>query len=376
MFFSLVKRTDWLLVGASALLVSVGLVTMKSFVGASPFFEHQIIWSVIALVIFFTLGSLDFRFLKRSGVLGALFLGTCCLLGFLLVAGNFVKGARSWIDFGFFSFQPSDPAKIVLILILAKYFSRRHVEIANIRHILVSGFYAVVIFFLVFLEPDFGSSLIIFSLWFGMVLISGISKKHLGMVCGIGIVSVLFLWGVVFKEYQKQRILNFIHPLTDVRGTGYNAYQSTIAVGSGGFWGKGIGFGTQSRLQFLPEHETDFIFAAFAEEWGFAGVTILLVLFGIVFWRIMQSALHGTTNFEVFFGVGLALFFLSPVIIHIGMNIGLLPVTGTPLPFVSYGGSHLVTEFAGLGILGGMRRYSQATLRDERRALPIEVGLV
>jgi rod shape determining protein RodA len=137
-------------------------------------------------------------------------------------------------------------------------------------------------------------------------------------------------------------------------------------------FGKGLGFGTQSKLQFLPEHETDFIFAAFAEEWGFVGVLFVLILFAIVFWRIFSIALHGTTNFEVLFGVGCAIMFMSHLIIHIGMNTGLLPVTGTPLPFLSYGGSHLLTEFVALGILMGMRNYSRTTFRDEGNAALVE----
>lgn len=376
MFSVLAKRIDWMLFVPALLLLCAGLATMKSFTGTSVFFERQIVWALFSVSVFVVLSCGDFRFLKRSGVLVTFFIGSCLLLMGLLFAGDFVKGARSWIDLGAFSFQPSDPAKIVLILILAKYFSRRHVEIAHVRHILVSGFYAMVLFVLIFLEPDFGSSLIIFALWLGMVLVSGISKKHLAIVFCAGVASFFFLWNVVFEEYQKQRIVSFIHPLTDIRGAGYNAYQSTIAVGSGKLFGKGIGFGTQSRLQFLPEHETDFIFAAFAEEWGFAGVVLILLLFGIVLWRMFDAALHGATNFEVLFGAGLAILFMSHLVIHIGMNVGLLPVTGTPLPFLSYGGSHLLTEFTGLGILMGMRRYAHSTIRDERGTLPIEGGLV
>src|SRR3989344_1086247 len=171
----------------------------------------------------------------------------------------------------------------------------------------------------------------------------------------------------VFKDYQKQRILNFIHPLADIQGTGYNAYQSTIAVGSGQFFGKGVGYGTQSRLKFFPEYETDFIFAAFAEEWGFVGVLLLFALYGVVFWRILDNALHGSTNFEILFGVGVACFFLSHFLIHIRINIGLLAVTGTTVPFMSYGGSHLLAEWSSLGILMGMRKYRKTFHKDAIR---------
>ena len=153
--------------------------------------------------------------------------------------------------------------------------------------------------------------------------------------------------------------MNFIHPLTDIRGSGYNAYQSTIAVGSGELLGKGIGYGTQSKLQFLTEYQTDFIFAAFAEEWGFTGVLLLFTMYGLIFWRILHIAFRGGSNFEILFGVGIFILLFIHSFIHIGMNIGLLPVTGNTLPFMSYGGSHLLTEFLGLGILIGMRKSSR-----------------
>jgi rod shape determining protein RodA len=165
----------------------------------------------------------------------------------------------------------------------------------------------------------------------------------------------------VFKDYQKNRIRTFLHPLADVRGAGYNSYQSTIAVGSGQVIGKGVGYGTQSRLNFLPEYQTDFIFAAFSEEWGFVGVVFLLGSFSLLIFRIVDNAIKGETNFEVLFGTGLAIMFAGHFIINVGMNMGLMPVTGIPLPFVSYGGSHMLIAFVGLGILMGMRKYSRDT---------------
>ena len=169
------------------------------------------------------------------------------------------------------------------------------------------------------------------------------------------------LWNFGFKQYQKDRILNFVHPLSDVRGTGYNIYQSTIAVGSGEVLGKGIGYGTQSRLKFLPEYQTDFIFAAFSEEWGLAGIIILFTLYGIIIWRIIKNAMNGATNFEILFGAGVAVFFIVHIAVNVGMNMHLLPVTGTPLPFMSYGGTHVAAEFLALGILMAMRRYSTSS---------------
>ncbi len=355
---------DWLMFFSALLISLAGLVTMSSFVGENTFFERQLLWIAVSVTAFLVCSMVDFRFLRRTGVVVALFLVSCSALVALFFFGSVFKGAQSWFDFGFFAFQPSDPIKLVVILVLAKYFTRRHVEIAHIRHIIVSALYVFVIFILVFLQPDFGSALIIMSLWFGMVLVSGISKKHLFFVLGTGVLAFAILWLFVFAPYQKQRIMTFIHPLTDIQGAGYNAYQSTIAVGSGEFSGKGIGFGTQSKLSFLPEYQTDFIFAAFAEEWGFVGVLLLFSLFGVLFYRIIRLSFHGASNFEVLFGLGVAILFVSHFVIHVGMNIGLLPVTGTTIPFMSYGGSHLLTEFVALGVVSGMSRYRRAVHRE------------
>lgn len=337
---------------------AAGMITMNSFVEESRFFEKQIIWFVVSLLVLIAVSRFDFRILRRKETVITLFIGTCFVLLFVLFTGP-VKGARSWFDLGAFAFQPVDFVKIVLIILLAKYFSRRHIEIANLRHILVSGFYAFVFFGLVFMQPDFGSAIIIFAIWFGMVLVSGISKKHLIAVFLIGLLSFSGLWLFVFKDYQKNRITSFIHPLTDLQGAGYNAYQSTIAVGSGGLWGKGVGYGTQSKLQYLPEYETDFIFAAFSEEWGFIGAIILLTLYGLLIWRILDIAKKGASNFETLFGFGVAIMIFAHLVIHVGMNIGIMPVTGITMPFMSYGGSHLLAEFIALGILMGQRSYAR-----------------
>ena len=358
-------RLDWRLFFATLPLLAAGLVTMNSFgAGDNHFFIRQLVWIVVSLCVFFCFSFVDFRFLRRTAVLVGLFLISCAMLGALFILGHVSKGARSWFNIGGVAFEPADPIKIVLILILAKYFSRRHIEIANIKHIIVSGVYAFIIFALILIQPDFGSAIIIFCIWFGMVLVSGISKKHLLLVFMIGAVSFFGLWHFGFKEFQKERILNFLHPVANISGSGYNAYQSTITVGSGQSLGKGIGYGTQSRLKFLPEYQTDFMFAAFAEEWGFIGVLIIFFLFGVVIWRILYNATRGETNFEILFGAGLAIFFMSHFFINVGMNIGLLPVTGITVPFMSYGGSHLLTEFGGLGILMGMRRYARAVHKD------------
>ncbi|OGZ08317.1 MAG: rod shape-determining protein RodA [Candidatus Lloydbacteria bacterium RIFCSPHIGHO2_02_FULL_50_11] len=353
------RHIDWILLAAVVPVLGAGLVSMYSFVGVNNFFERQLLWIAIGLLVCLVFSLLDFRVLKKTYAILALFLFSAGLLTLLFLLGSVVKGAQSWFHFGLLAFHPADPMKLVLILLLAKYFSRRHIEIAHWKHIFISGCYALVPFLLVLLQPDFGSAIVFFGIWFGMTVVSGISKKHLFLVFSAGVLAFIILWSFIFVPYQRARILTFLHPLTDVRGAGYNAYQSMIAVGSGELLGKGIGYGTQSRLKFLPEHQTDFIFASFAEEWGFVGVLLLLLCYGIVVSRILHAATLGASNFETFFALGLAIFFMTQFTVNIGMNIGLLPVTGQTLPFMSYGGSHLLTEFAGLGILMSMRKYAR-----------------
>lgn len=356
---TLFASIDWWLISAVIFLTLLGLVTMYTFDGDNSYFEKQIAWISIAFTGLVISIIPDYRFLRQGNTTFFIYLGILFLLILVLFIGTTVKGAQSRFDLFFFSLQPSDPAKLVLIAVLAKYFSKRHELIGDFRHILVSGAYAFLIFGLVFVQPDFGSAIILFSIWFGMVLVAGISFRHLAVVGMVGLIAFLALWNFGFQQYQKDRILTFLHPLADIRGTGYNAYQSTIAVGSGQLLGKGVGYGTQSKLQFLPEYETDFIFAAFAEEWGLVGVLLLFSLFAVVIWRLLYHAIRGATNFERLFAVGVAILFTSHFFVHIGMNIGLLPVTGTTVPFLSYGGSHLLTEFLGVGIVIAMARYTK-----------------
>ncbi len=358
-FRTLFASVDLWLIGAVFLLTLLGLITMYTFDGDNAYFERQVVWIGIATGALILSLIPDYRFLRSGNTTFILYILILISLILVLFIGETVKGAQSRFDFGFFALQPSDPAKLVLIAVLAKYFSKRHELIGNFQHLLVSGIYALLIFGLVFIQPDFGSAIILFSVWFGMVLVAGISFRHLALVFLTGVIAFGCMWQFVFLEYQKDRIMTFLDPLADIQGTGYNAYQSTSAVGSGQIWGKGVGYGTQSKLQFLPEYETDFIFAAFAEEWGLIGVAMLFVLFGIVIWRLVYHAVRGATNFERLFAVGVAILFLSHFTIHIGMNIGLLPVTGTTVPFLSYGGSHLLTEFLGVGIVIAMGRYTK-----------------
>lgn len=336
----------------------MGLVTMYSHVGENIFFNRQLIWIILSCVALLVFMIPDYRSLRSGNTVFFSFLIIVALLVLVLVIGEITLGAQSRFNLGFFSLQPSDPAKLVLILVLAKYFAKRHEQIGDFKHVIVSGLYALMITGLVFIQPDFGTSAILFLVWFGMVLVSGIKLQHLLSVCLLGVLAFTVMWQFVFFDYQKERILTFLNPLADIQGAGYNAYQSTVAIGSGGILGKGVGYGTQSKLLFLPEFETDFIFAAYAEEWGLIGVLLLFGLFAMVIWRLLFHATKGATNFERLFASGVAILFVAHFFIHIGMNIGLLPVTGTTIPFLSYGGSHLITECIAVGMVMGMSRYT------------------
>lgn len=349
---------DAILFFAMLSLSLLGLATMYSHVGENSYFNRQLLWILVSTGLFFLALIPDYRFLRTGNTTFYMFLGVIVLLVGVALFGEDVMGARQRFDLGFFSLQVSDPAKLVLIALLAKYFAKRHELIGDFKHVLVSGLYTLVIFTLVFLQPDFGSAMILFFIWFGMVLVAGIRFRHVAVVFLIGSIALGGLWQFAFYDYQKERIMTFLDPLSDISGSGYNAYQSTVAVGSGELFGKGIGYGTQSKLLFLPEYETDFIFAAFAEEWGLIGVFILFSVFAVLIWRILKHAADGASNFEKLFAMGVAIFLLSHFFIHIGINIGLLPVTGTTVPFLSYGGSHLVTEFVAIGMVLAMRRYT------------------
>lgn len=351
----LLAQIDWVLVLFAVPITVAGLVTMQSYGGGSIFFDRQMAWLAISLLVFFLFAFLDISVFKKTSVLVAAFLFIIGLLLLVFAIGHTVNGAKSWFSLGGFSIQPSDFMKPVLILLLAKYFSRRHVAIGQVKHLLISGVYAFIPFVLIFLQPDFGQALIIGCIWLGMALVAGIRKRHLLLLAVVGAIAFAALWLFVFAPYQKARITTFLHPLTDIHGTGYNAHQATIAVGSGGLLGKGVGYGTQSRLRFLPEHQTDFIFAAYAEEWGYVGALLLLLLFGLLLARILSTGLHGESNFEMLFAAGAMILFITQILVNIGMNIGVMPVTGVTLPFMSYGGSHLMMEFGVLGILSSMR---------------------
>lgn len=348
---------DWIMLFAALTLVLLGLAAMRSFapgVGAEDqyFFNRQIIWLLLGLAAFFAAVFIDWSFLKTNSIILIIIyaVGFLALL-VLVLGGHAINGAASWYRIYSLQIEPVEIMKIIIVLILAKYFSKRHVEIAKITHLFISGLYVLLPALLVLLQPDFGSALILAGIWLGAALLSGIKLRHIFFLLLVGAIIFLILWQFILLPYQKTRILSFLNPAVDTRGAGYHSLQAMIAVGSGEILGKGIGYGTQSRLLFLPEKETDFIFAAFAEEWGFFGVLILFIIFGILLWRILRCAIYEESNFEKLYAGGLAIFIFFQASIHIGMNIGLLPITGLGMPFLSYGGSSLISLFLAIGIL-------------------------
>jgi rod shape determining protein RodA len=349
------EKIDWWLLIALLPIIGASLITMSSFTGSEPFVLRQIIWILLGLGTIIFLGRMDMRGLANGKTLLWIYGGGILLLITVVLFEEAIKGSTRWISIGGFNLQPSELMKIILILVFAKYLSRRHVEIAHYKHLFITGLYCAIPFILVFIQPDLGTALIFLFIWFGMLVVSGLSRKHIIVLGVVGIIGALVMWFGILAPYQKQRVISFVQPLSDIRGSGYNAYQSTIAVGSGQIFGKGVGYGTQSRLSFLPEHQTDFIFASFAEEWGFLGTLLILGAYIFFLWRIIRLSLMSTSNFEKLVGVGVFIYFFTHIIVNIGMNIGIMPVTGLPLPFMSYGGTHVVTSSLALGLFMGMR---------------------
>lgn len=340
--------------GCALVLTIFGLATLYSGSGANETFYKQLIITAVSVSAFVGVLAIDFRFLKQGNFIFYSYLFTILLLLLILGLGVTVNNSQSWFKIAGISFQPSELAKLSAIAILAKYLYRRHLEIANLRHVLMSFLYISILGVLVLRQPDLGSALVIFGIWGIVMLVSGISKKHLLAIILLASGVFYLAWHFVFLPYQKDRVLNFVDPLRDVRGSGYNVYQSIIAIGSGGVFGKGIAQGTQSTLKYLPESDTDFIFASFAEEWGFVGTVLCVLVFVVLIVSMLQAAFAVESNFETLFIVGITGYFIIHFIVNVGMNLGVLPVTGIPLPFMSAGGTHTLLEWTMLGILFSM----------------------
>lgn len=360
-----IRFSDWPLAVTVFVLTGIGLIAVWSFSPqGSDLFARQLIWLALGLVSFFIFSFIDYRVFRDHGVfLVALYLAMIALLVALLLFAPATRGVRAWFRIGSASIQPVEVTKLVLVLLLAKYFSRRHIEISQLRHLLISGLYAGLAAVLVLVQPDLGSALILVAIWFAVVCFSGMRLKHIAVFFLLAALVSAAAWFYFLQPYQKARITAFINPYHDPQGSGYNTIQAMIAAGSGKIWGKGIGYGTQSHLNFLPEAETDFIFAAFVEETGFVGGMILLGLFGFLFWRIIKIGIESHDNFSKLFVFGFTALMYSEVVIHMTINLGLLPVTGIGLPLISYGGSSLIITLLGLGILESIRINSALEVR-------------
>lgn len=345
------SKKDYSLLIFPILLSIFGLTTVFSLGTSNVIFIKQLVLFILGVSTAVFISFLDLRFLRQGQFIFLFFCLSVFLLLLLVVLGHTINGAQSWFRIFGVSLQPVEFAKLALIGIMARFFSKRHTDIGHLPTLIFSVFYPLVIFILTIFQPDLGSGLVVLAIWGIVVFVSGIPKKYLaGILFLLGAISIIS-WNVFLQPYQKSRILNFVDPTRDIRGSGYNVYQSMIAVGSGGLWGKGINFGTQSKLLFLPEYETDFIFAAFAEEWGYIGVLLCLTSFLILIFKILMTSIKMESNFEILFLVGIAAYFIIHFCINVGMNIGLLPVTGIPLPFMSSGGSHVLVEWIMVGIM-------------------------
>lgn len=360
-FISHLKKLDWTLLVCVSLLCAISLLTLYSatYAEQESFFNKQLLFVIAGSFLMIGLSFFDYRIFKNNSFLSLILFGVGLLiLGAVFIFGKEIRGSLSWFYFGRFSFQPIEFVKLVIIIVLAKYFSLRHVELYQMRHIIISGIYVIIPTILVMLQPDLGSAFILLFIWLGIILIAGIRRFHFFLLMLTGSLLAVAGWFFLLKDYQKERILTFLDPNLDPLGGGYSRIQSLIAIGSGGFWGRGLGHGTQGQLGFLPENHTDFMLASFSEEWGFLGVIFLFIIFSVIFYRLTKNSLESRNNFAKFFITGVTIMLISQLVINAGMNMGLLPITGIPFPFLSYGGSSLITIFIALGIVQSIRTRS------------------
>lgn len=353
MLWHFLKKLDWILIVSVMILVLIGLASIysTSFFHDKGYFFKQSGFIVAGFFLMLIFAFLDYRFFRNhSTFLLALYFLSVFLLVAVLFFGK-IRGAASWFKLGPFYFEPVEFAKLAMILIFAQYFSLRHIELYRLVHVVISGAYTVLVAGLVFLQPDLGSAMILIFLWLGVMVIAGIKLKHILILFIVGLILFNVAWLGVLKQYQKDRIISFINPYLDPQGSGYHRIQSIIAIGSGQLFGRGLGHGSQSQLNFLPEQHTDFIFASIAEEWGFAGLIIVFILYFILFFRVIKIARKAENNFARLFCVGTGIILFFQTLVNIGMNLGLVPIVGISLPFVSYGGSNLLINFIMLGII-------------------------
>jgi len=344
-----VRRIDWWALSAGVALSGVGLLLIHSLTWPEDTrLVKQMVFLALGLAIFFGTQFLDAHLWRNASII-LWVLSVVVLLG-LLFFGETTRGTRGWISIGSFGIQPAEFAKLAVILFLATTLERIRFDIARLSDVLAVLIIIGIPVLLIILQPDMGSAFILLLTSGGMVLATGLDRKKLALLVLVGMITVSVGWFFMLHDYQKERLLTFLNPQSDPLGAGYNVTQSIVAIGSGGIFGRGLGLGTQSQLNFLPEQETDFIFASIAEELGFLGASLLLFVYLFLLWRLYRALCACDSMFGHFLILGVLVMLFSQAVINVGMNMGLFPVTGVTLPFVSYGGSSLVTSFAGLGI--------------------------
>src|SRR3989338_384496 len=333
------------------------ILNMYGIDGVGSFLTRQIVFVVIGLGVMVLLSFFNYRYLKNYSfpVLFLYFFSIFLLV--LTFYSRSVRGVNAWIVLGQFTFEPAELAKLMLIVLMAKYFSQRHVHVNQLKHILISGIYFGIPVLIILVQPDLGSAIIFSLIWISILVAVGINKKHLFLLAVLAVMISYGSWMFVLRPYQKDRLLTFVNPGNDPRGSGYNLIQSKIAIGSGYWFGNGLGKGSQSTLGFLPESHNDFVFAATAEQFGFVGVGLVMSAILFIIYRILAIGRGVISNFGKIFSIGMAVFIFAHAIIGASVNIGLMPVTGIPFPFLSYGGSYLISIMSGLGIVQSIKRY-------------------
>jgi rod shape determining protein RodA len=331
------------------LLLSLGIVIIYT---SSPTLAiQQLIFSVIGLILFFLLGNFDYRDFK--GLIKPLYIIALGLLVVTLLLGFETRGSIRWIPLGLFNLQPSEFSKVVLILALAGFWSKHEANFINIGKSIIL---TAPILILIFRQPDLGTTLTVGFIWLTILFAANISFFKILLLSLLSMLIAPLIW-LTLHDYQKQRIYTFLSPANDPKGEGFHVIQSTIAVGSGELLGRGLGRGTQSRLQFLPEFRTDFIFAFIAEELGFLGSLIVIVLYLVLFYLLLNMMSKVEDKFAELLIVGVCGMLFFQIVVNIGMNIGIVPITGITLPFLSYGGSSIITTLMALGLINSIQKY-------------------
>ncbi|MEK6684463.1 MAG: rod shape-determining protein RodA [Nitrospirota bacterium] len=359
-----INRFDGWFVVVVLLILSLGVLSIYTVTYAVspkahlPVYTKQMIWIFLGLIVFFAVAAIDYHEIARWSTF--LYTGCVVLLILVLLVGRTGMGAQRWLSLGFFDLQPSEWAKLVVILVLARYFSTRsRLKGLSLRELIVPALWVTVPLLLVLKQPDLGTALVLLFIFAVLVFLIGLRSRTIGVSILISLMAFPFAWEMFWnalKPYQRNRLIAFINPAVDPMGRGYHALQSKIAIGSGGVFGKGLFGGTQSQLKFLPESHTDFIFSVFAEEWGFMGVLLLLILYFLLIWWGLDVADKAKDHLGVFLAVGVVAMLVFYLAVNIGMTLGVVPVVGVPLPLMSYGGNSILTTLAGLGLLLNIKK--------------------